>query len=282
MGRIRTSSLSPTMNNTKETSDAFVPSPSPTVDILIDKACYWIHNAISIGEQIEVFQEIQERSKDIDNSQKTPCMNPSPKTLIFNGNTPTLCFGNSQSHSDDDGVPLTSASLSSVFERLIVSRAMALVSQQHLQPPQTEASPSHGSDDSTTNIIVAEHMGVDRYTVSVIRYPAPDGSFAEHIDHCNNPKAWVVLLSLGCTATFSVRRSRDDPKTLLKLESGDVMVFDPSTTAAIRHGVVSIEESTCPRALVEAFEDMAEHRFGVQCRTSCLDQWNSAGSDEIA
>merc|ERR1711963_1199407 len=122
---------------------------------------------------------------------------------------------------------------------------MALVSQQHLQPPQTEASPSHGSDDSTTNI-----------------------SVAEHIDHCNNPKAWVVLLSLGCTATFSVRKSRDDPKTLLKLESGDVMVFDPSTTAAIRHGVVSIEESTCPRALAEAFQDMAEHRFGVQCRTS--------------
>ena len=267
------------MNNTNQTSDAFGPSPSPTVEILVDKACYWIHNAISIGEQIEVFQEIQERSKDIDNSQKTLCMNPSPKTLIFNGNTPTLCFGKSQSNSDDDVVPLTSASLSSVFERLIVRRAMALVSQQHLQPLYTGVSSSHGSDDSTT--IVAEHLGFDRYTVSVIRYPAPDGSFAEHIDHCNNPGAWVVLLSLGCTATFSVRRSRDDPKTLLKLASGDVMVFDPSTTAAIRHGVVSIEESTCPRALVEAFEDMAGHRFGVQCRTSCLDP-SSAGSDEIS
>ena len=265
------------MNNTNETSDAFGPLPSPTVEILVDKACYWIHNAISIGEQIEVFQEIQEQSKDIDNSQKTPCMNPSPKTLIFNGNTPTLCFGKSQSNSDDDVVPLTSASLSSVFERLIVRRAMALVSQQHLQPPFTRVSPSHGSDDSTTTT----GLGFDRYTVSVIRYPAPDGSFAEHIDHCNNPGAWVVLLSLGCTATFSVRRSRDDPKTLLKLASGDVMVFDPSTTAAIRHGVVSIEESTCPRALVEAFEDMAGHRFGVQCRTSCLDP-SSAGSDEIS
>ena len=90
----------------------------------------------------------------------------------------------------------------------------------------------------------------------------------------------MVLLSIGCTATFSIRGSRDDPKTFLKLESGDVMVFDPSTAAAVRHGVVSIEVTTCPKALAEAFEDMAGHRYGVQCRTSCSGL-GSAGLDEV-
>jgi len=242
-------------------------SPAPMVDVLIEKTCFWIHNAISIDEQIEVFREIQEKSKQMDNSQRTPCMNPSPKTLIFNGNTPTLRFGKPQSNSNDE--PLTSTSLSSVFERLVVNRAMSLVSQHHQrqQPAANEASPSYQSDGCTTG--VADNLRYDQYTVSVIRYPAPDGSFAEHIDHCNNPGAWVVLLSIGCTATFSVRGSRDDPKTFLKLESGDIMVFDPSTAAAVRHGVVSIEVATCPKALAEAFEDMAGHRYGVQCRTSC-------------
>ena len=253
-------------------------SPTPMVDVLIDKACFWIHNAISIDEQIEVFQEIQEESKHMDNSQRTPCMNPSPKTLIFNGNTPTLRFGKPQSNSNDEA--LTSTSLSSVFERLVVNRAMSLVSQHHQrqQPPTNEPPPSHQSDGCTTG--VADNLGYDQFTVSVIRYPAPDGSFAEHIDHCNNPGAWVVLLSIGCTATFSIRESRDDPKTFLKLESGDVMVFDPSTAAAVRHGVVSIEETTCPKALAEAFEDMAGHRYGVQCRTSCSGL-GSAGLDEV-
>lgn len=55
---------------------------------------------------------------------------------------------------------------------------------------------------------------------------------------------------------------------MIQLKSGDVLVFDPSSDAAILHGVKSISsehpgdgvgEEVCP-------PDFQQYRFGVQCR----------------
>lgn len=253
-------------NNTTESS---LPSSisSPKVEVLLEnECCLWIHNALSTEEQILVFQDILERSKEVDNTQKTPCMNPSPKTLLFNGSTPTLRFDKHQSDDNiNNGVDNSvTTSLSSVFNHLILRRAFSLA----LSKIKHESNKNLASANTASRIEYGYQY--DRYSVAVIRYDAPNGSFPEHIDHCNNSNAHVVLLSLGCTARFTVRGPSNTTKRTLKLKSGDILVFDPSTQAAIKHGVTAIDVSTCPVELVSTFgEDiMGNKRYGVQCRTS--------------
>ena len=50
--------------------------------------------------------------------------------------------------------------------------------------------------------------------------------------------------------------------------SGDLLVFDASTAAAILHSVESIDEaaSSDGEALAAKFPVLERHRFGVQCR----------------
>jgi len=225
-------------------------SSFPSIEVLVESHCCWIHNALDVQAQIEVFGDILERSKHTDNSQKRPCMNPTPKTLNFDGNTPKLSFGErmgSDTHNEEE------SPLDSVYYRNVLRKSMSLAS-------------SH---------LPGRILDCNRYSVGVIRYEAPNGSFPEHIDHCKDPNGWVVLLSLGCTARFSVckgqgHNNNNASKKVVELRSGDVMVFDPSTEAAIVHGVSSILPSTCPQALVRAFGEttMGQHRYGVQCRTS--------------
>jgi alkylated DNA repair dioxygenase AlkB len=175
-------------------------------------------------------------------------MNPTPKTLYFDGNTPALRFGERSGTGNRSG---EESPLDSVYYRKVLGKTMSLAS-------------SH---------LPGRRLDCNRYSVGVIRYEAPNGSFPEHIDHCNVPNGWVVLLSLGCTARFSVckgQRHNNASKRVVELQSGDIMVFDPSTEAAIFHGVLSILPSTCPQDLVRAFGEttMGQHRYGVQCRTS--------------
>lgn len=103
-----------------------------------------------------------------------------------------------------------------------------------------------------------------------VRYAVPNGSFPEHIDHCND-NSWVYLLSLGCSANFVVSKKNDlqNKKQVFTFNSGDVLVFDPSSKAGIVHGVLSIhddypkddENDSC--VIPENFKC---YRFGVQCR----------------
>ncbi len=251
-----------------ETSEVSTLSSSPMVEVLVEKECFWIRNALTIEEQTKVFGDILERSNKVDNTQERPCMNPGPKTLIFNGNKSTISFGKKRENDEDsenDDTP------SSVYDKFIIRRAISIVSD-HVRG-KTKNGKVYG-------------LEYDRHSVGVIRYKAPNGSFPEHIDHCNVPNGWVFLLSLGCKARFSVQQKppkkktntaaatiKETKKVFLELNSGDVLVFDPSTEAAILHGVNSILPSTCPGALVQAFveEAMANHRYGVQIRTSLED-----------
>jgi 2OG-Fe(II) oxygenase superfamily len=244
------------------------PLPLPSVEVLIENQCYWVHSALTIHEQIQVLGDILDRCKpttDGRDPRKRTCMNPSPETLFLeDGYKPTLRFGNFHddnisagecSENDPGDVPL-----SSVYNECILQKVTPLVF------PKLQNLPYQNNSDVNARCSNCPYNG---YSVGVIRYDAPNGSFPEHIDHCNeNP--WVVLLSLGCTARFSVRNKDMASKKILELTSGDVVVFDPSTKAAIRHGVISILPSTCPRALQQAFgvEATANHRYGVQCRTS--------------
>lgn len=226
------------------------------VKVLVDQQCFWLRNALTTEEQIEVFSNLLECSKHTDNTSK-PCMNPSPKTLIFDGPTPTLRFGRFRTGDEDNNS--SSSPLTSVYDRLILQRAISLVS-----PRLRDGFNNNGPDSAP------QQLAYNRYSVGVIRYKAPDDRFAEHIDHCNEPNGWVILLSLGCTARFMVAGPSDTAYRTIDMLSGDILLFDPSSQAAIRHGVASIVVSSCPSSLIEAFGDnlMGNYRYGVQCRTS--------------
>merc|ERR1719203_1445101 len=78
-------------------------------------------------------------------------------------------------------------------------------------------------------------------SMATIRYEAPNGHFPPHVDHCND--SFVCLASLGRTANFMVRGPSMDAQRHFKFCSGDVLVFDASTEAALLHSCVSIDES---------------------------------------
>ena len=107
-------------------------------------------------------------------------------------------------------------------------------------------------------------------SAAAIRYPAPEGRFPSHIDHCNDG-SFVFLTSLGRTARFSIKDPDMEKSRVLAFGSGDVLVFDPSSEAKLLHSVDCIEKdsSTTGAALEREFPQLiAGHRIGVQCRVS--------------
>ena len=83
-----------------------------------------------------------------------------------------------------------------------------------------------------------------------------------------------MLFSLGRTVTFHLQTPGMARRHTFEMKSGDALVFDPSSEAAIVHGVIGIacaEEEASARgdeleALVEKFDVLRSSRFGIQCR----------------
>ena len=209
-----------------------------------DQGCYLVRNALTTSEQTCVFEDILERSRKTDNATtKTVCMHPNPKTIIFDGGMSTLRFG------PNDG---------SVYSGMVQKVNGALL-RCHLQSCDTKG------EIMTMDGVPFENSGAIRHgsviSMGTIRYPAPNGRFPEHIDHCTD--SWVYLLSLGCTANFVVKGPSME-KRVFAFRSGDVLVFDASTEAAVLHGVRDIDAESCPEELSETFgSTMQKHRFGI-------------------
>ena len=228
-----------------------------TVKVLLNNEhCYLIRNCLDLSEQITIYNDILHRSKDTDNSSPSCCMNPSPKTIIFDGNQSTLKLFND---GDDN-----------VYAALIVQTANDILKRELKQTIQ-----NNNNEQilvSSNNNILSDDAGstTDTTTMSigVIRYDPPNGKFPKHIDHCND-NTWVYLLSLGCSANFLVEKENrhnnadDTAKQSFQFKSGDVLVFDPSSNAAIVHGVNGINGDEFP---LDGPEDFWRFRFGVQCR----------------
>lgn len=198
-----------------------------------------LRDQLTVKEQLDLFAYIQEHDAT-DWKNLSQCMNPSPKTLELlqsDGTTArTLCM-----NPDDDKVILD-----------MINNVMTTMGWQ---------------------------QSVQSLSAAVIRY-CPEGTnpcvgscFPPHIDHCND-KSWVVLFSLGCTAIFQIK-SKDMPrKETFRMQSGDVLLFDPSSGAAILHGVDSIENDndlTRWTGMGKQFEVLRSSRYGLQCRVSWRD-----------
>ena len=193
--------------------------------------------ALSMDEQIRLFRFIHERDAT-DWGKLMPCMNPTPKTLEFD----------------------------------------------EVKGVQSRRSLSCNPDDKTAVVemvmkaieILQWRKVIKSMTVSAIRYcgigenPCIGSCFPAHIDHCND-RSIVVLFSLGRTARFHVQDPGMDQRHTFNMNSGDILVFDPSSEAAIVHGVAGVlpyEEETSKHAaeMGAKFDHLRSSRFGVQCR----------------
>ena len=195
---------------------------------VMDKNCFLLHGALDKEEQTRLFEYILEKDKTPE--KPSTAIFPSPKTLILGDDSPLLKF--------------------EFGEKSLVNTTVDNVSEIVMR------------NKLNKNVDLCKYKSIG---MGVIKYLSPKGHFPAHIDHCNY--SFVYLTSLGCTANFLVKTPSMETKRIFKFNSGDLLVFDASTEAAVLHEVVSIDDGTsCPDELGNAFDVMKTHRFGVQCR----------------
>jgi hypothetical protein len=219
------------------------PSTKPQLHA-IDGECFLIRSHLGLEEQAELFEYIQRRDRTV---PKPRPMVPAPKTLLLSKREGD---GPESDNSDSDSVgPMLAfaAGEDSVVTRM-VTQANAVL-EQHA---------CHMVD----GFDVREYKTL---SMAVIQYESPDGRFPPHVDHCD--ASLVYLTSLGCGANFMVKTPNMAAAEHFQLRSGDLLVFNASSRAAITHGVLSIDaEGSGPELLARRFPVLRNHRFGVQCR----------------
>ena len=199
-----------------------------------------LQGVLTLEEQVRLFGFIRERDAT-DWEKLSPCMNPTPKTLALRQEpgahpAPILSYG------PDDGAAVAE----------MVTKALG---------------------------ILRWRQAIKSMTVAAIRYcasgshPCIGSCFPPHVDHCND-RSWVVLFSLGRTATFHIQAPGMAQRHTFDMNSGDILLFDPSSEAAVLHGVAGVascDEDASRRAedeLGARFDVLRSSRFGVQCRVS--------------
>lgn len=203
----------------------------PTVEVL-DADCILVRSLLTLEEQTQLFEYIQHHDKTPSNLPRA--MVPAPKTLqLGEAGSPNIRY---------------------VIGEETVVNAMVEKGARVLQ---------------MNGLNVMDGFDVCQYeslSMATIRYEAPDGRFPPHVDHCND--SFVFLASLGCTANFMVKGPTMDTQKQFKFCSGDLLVFNASSRAAILHSVMSIDEtgSKLGKLLGSRFPVLQNHRYGVQCR----------------
>lgn len=198
---------------------------------VMDRDCYLIRDLLGTEEQATLFQYIQDRDRT--DWSRPQAMVPAPKTLVFGQNAPSLVIEPGQ--------------VSPVCD--MVGKATEILKRNEL-----------GQSIDGLHLDAFSSM-----TMNVIQYRSPDGCFPPHVDHCNH--SFNYLTSLGCAANFMVKGPAMESPNHFKFRSGDLLVFNASTEAAVLHGVTSIDgEGTCPERLGDDFHALRAHRYGVQCR----------------
>jgi len=204
----------------------------PTLEVL-DADCILVRDLLTLEEQTQLVEYIQHHDKTPNNLPRA--MVPAPKTLQLG----------------EAGCP----NLRYVFGENTVVNAMVEKGARLLQ--RNGLSVMGGFDLSSQ---------YESLSMATIRYEAPDGRFPPHVDHCND--SFVFLASLGCTANFMVKGPTMEAQKQFKFCSGDLLIFNASSRAAILHSVMSIDEtgSKLGALLSSKFPVFQNHRYGVQCR----------------
>lgn len=233
--------LSSMLGNVSATTEVNQCGGTVEVERVIPGAeCYWLHGALSLSEQASLFEFLKVHDQT-DWGNLPVCMKPAPKTL-------QLAHGN--------GGDVVSSLAFDCRTMTVASEAVCKVAGMLYRCSLLSDRPSYKAVS---------------FSLAAIRYPSPNGTFPKHVDHCND-RSVVFLFSLGCHARFQVEvppttEQRSSSSRELELQSGDALIFDPSTRAAIAHAVVGVGgEESCPAALGERFDELRRFRYGIQCR----------------
>jgi len=203
-------------------------SNATTIEVL-DSHCYLIRNILDIHEQAALFEDIRHKDEQSTKNQTAP--KSSTRALYPSPRTVQLGVGRHPTKikfGRDDPT---------LYSQLV--------------------------DKANQSIRERELCNYRSITLSAIEYKANEHSLAEHVDHDDS---FVYLLTIGCTTNFLVKGPNSTEKQLFPIESGDMVVFDASTTGNILHGIESIENNTCPQELVDRFPILQNHRYGIQLR----------------
>ena len=255
----------------------FKDGPTGTEIEVMDKQCYLLRNFFSIEEQIELFDYIQSHDRTDWNAPRA--LYPTPKTLRFRR------VIDEESSEDKNNEHPYMPHLNYKFGQKSVVTEMISKANEIIR----------GNIPRVDDVDLSHYKNI---SMAAIQYDVPNGRMAAHIDHCQN--SFVCLMSLGCTANFMVKGPNMGEKRIFKFNSGDLLVFNASTEAAILHEVVGIVgdnindkngskqtantafsaeqisnqnlgqgqdyHSSCPMALGNRFPILQKHRYGVQCR----------------
>lgn len=206
------------------------PQMKQDVEVL-DTSCYLVRHALDMKNQIAFFQDIQRMDQPASSNQPK-ALYPSPRTVRFGDNNRTKIK----------------------YERGALAENPTMYSQ--LVDKANES--IHNTTNKSVNL--SHYKSI---TLSAIAYKAAQHTLAEHIDHDDS---FVYLLSIGCTTNFVVKGPNMVEKTTIPLKSGDLIVFDASTTGNILHGISNIEASSCPQELASGSPILQNHRYGIQLR----------------
>ena len=195
-------------------------------------ACFLISGALDHEEEVALFDFIQDQDRT-DWDHMPACMTPSPKTLAFVSNAPGA-----------GADPVPTLLFRPEQDETIVAAVVGKVVG-----------------------VLGWHRRIKAVSMAAIRYCASSPTIGSvlppHVDHCNDG-SWVFLFSLGCKATFHVQSEGMAARHTFEMQSGDALVFDPSTEAGVLHGVTGVGEAgSCKRGGV-----LCESRYGVQFRVS--------------
>jgi hypothetical protein len=141
--------------------------------ILMDQECVLIRDFLSSEMQEKLFQFIQEHDK-------TPwetlprAMVPSPKTLLFDEDTPKLKF-------DPKEKSFISDIVRDVNDILKVRTGSIRPRESSSTTDNPELVILHDEKDNNLDLTCLYKA----LTMAAIKYEAPDGKFPQHIDHCN-------------------------------------------------------------------------------------------------
>ena len=207
--------------------------------------CILIHNALTLDEQMELYQSIEGAKRNFELTKFEQKENMMSTVLIYEANQ------------DYDGLFMKNFHNTCYYK--MANKTRGIIDRNYKFKNLKKDISKYRVDN-----------------ITALKYPSINGQLGIHCDR--NPSV-VFLYSIGCTANFYVfgdkMRKNEDKEfvdkrkdgQVFKFKSGDMLFFDASNEANIQHGVISIDDSdSCPAYLKEKCKGIENFRISCQIR----------------
>ena len=206
-----------------------------------EERCILLRNLLSIGEQIELFGELEEEEQESSTKLEKHLGSKYDKDKIRKDGTASMF-----TRQNISGDLLTEYCADSIYSKIIQKAINSLQSNYKLKC-----------------------MNLDERKlghIQALKYISPNGNFKNHVDKFFGDNI-VLLFSLGCTANFYLNTPKMKNEQIFKFQSGDMLCFDANSSAKIMHGILNIDDkSSSPQPLQSKYPNASKYRIGFQLR----------------